>query len=103
MQAEEVSSIIASDLAENPNFSNSHGLNVQECLVHPQLIELQDGADQGAVIPLWLVLKERRGDEGGYLVVYSEERNMFGLAMCSARRPVFLGFHGSFTETLSGM
>src|SRR5688572_5933028 len=103
MRAEDISSIIASDLAENLAFFNSHGVNVGECLVHPQLLEFQDGLDRGKVIPLWLVLTERRGDDVGYLVVYSEERDMFGLAMYSAGNPVFLGFHGSFTETLSGM
>jgi len=103
MHAQEVSSIIAGDLAQNPNFFNAHGVDVVACLVQPELVEFDDSFNDGKTISLWLVLKERPNEEDGYLVVYDEMREMFGLAIYGNDRPVFIGLYGSFTETLAGM
>ncbi len=103
MDAEGVAQIIITDLAENPHFFNSHGVDVQAALVPPQQMKFQNSFREGEILILWLVLKECPNENEGYLVVFDERTNEFGLAVYGNQLPVFIGYYGSFTETLSGM
>jgi hypothetical protein len=55
------------------------------------------------VIHLWLVLEENPEDCSGYKIVYGEQVEMFGLAVASGSRDVFIGYYGSFLDTYRGM
>lgn len=103
MRAEEVSALVARDVARHPGFFNPHGIDVATHLIKPEAVDFDDSFNEGNVIRLWLVLKERPDEENGYLVIYDEARGMFGLAIYGTTRPVFIGLYGSFTETLAGM
>jgi hypothetical protein len=103
MDAEAVAQIIANDLAENPHFFNAHEVDLQACLVPPTRLTFENSFREGELLTLWLVLREDPAKQEGYLVVFDESQNRFGLAVHGAQRPVFIGYYGSFTETLSGM
>ena len=103
MDAQAVSRLIANDLRANPTFNNPHGVDVPVCLVVPELLEFEDSFRKGEFLSLWLVLKESPTERDGYLIVYDEASDMFGLAVYGKDRPVFIGFYSSFTKTLSSM
>jgi hypothetical protein len=103
MRAEDISSIIASEIARDPNFYNSLCMDLDVCLVRPELREFSDSCNDNEPISLWLVLKERPNEESGYLVIYDEDCNMFGLAVSGEPRPVLISYCESFTQTLAGM
>ena len=39
----------------------------------------------------------------GYRIIFDEEMGKFGLACGTRREPVFIGWHGSFLNTVQGM
>jgi hypothetical protein len=56
------------------------------------------------MLDLWLVLEESPLDHRGYLVLFDEVSHEFGLGINGNDGiPVFLGFYGSFWQTLDGM
>ena len=103
MDSRQVSKLIADDLAANPAFFNSHGVDVKACLISPKKSAFDNSLRKGEVMSLWVVFEELPGKDEGYLVVFDDQRSTFGLAIHGDKRPVFLGYYGSFTETLSGM
>ena len=100
MDASAVSRLIASDLSANPG---PWGFEVQACLVAPELLKCEDSFREGEFLTLWLVLKTSPTERDGYLIVYDEGANMFGLAVYGKEHPVFIGYYGSFTETVAGL
>jgi hypothetical protein len=73
--------------------------NIHNYLIEPRLEEYIDLFNNK--IMFWTVFEE---DNGGYKIVYSEEDNEFGLAMVSNKNEkTFIGFYGSFGETLYSM
>ena len=103
MDSAYVSKIIADDLVANPDFNNSHGVDVEACVVTPRRLKFENSLHDGAFIDLWLVLEECPGHYEGYLVAFDDERCEFGLAVHGKKHPVFIAYYGSFTETLSAM
>ena len=104
MKASEVSEIIEHEIAGNWSLSNAHGVDLKRCLVVPTKQIYEDSFNQGETIELWLVLEEVPEDQSGYKIVFGEESRMFGLATKGFRNEdVFLGYHGTFLETLHGM
>jgi hypothetical protein len=51
-------------------------------------------------LDLWIVADETPGADGGYLIVFDEERQTYGLAV---KPDVFLGYYGTLAETIAGM
>src|SRR4051812_45964153 len=98
-----ITEIIDRDLHEHPDFFNSHGVDLDDCRVTPTSVTCADSCDGNRAIELWLVLREKPGSAGGYLVVFDADRGMFGLAIDGVPLPVFIGLYGSFTKTLAGM
>jgi len=104
MEASEVSEIIEREVNSNWSLSNAHGVDLKRCLVLPNKKTYEDSFRQGETIELWLVLEEIPEDRSGYKIVYDEKSAMFGLAVNSAHADdVFIGFYGTFLETLKGM
>ena len=101
--ARQIDEIIDRDLREHPDFFNSHHVNLDKCRVTPSRITCANSLNGNAPIQLWIVLREPPETKGGYLVVFDEARGTFGLAVERGLLPVFLGWYGSFTETLTGM
>jgi len=104
MEASEVSKIIESEIGGNWSLSNAHRVDLRQCLVKPTKQMYEDSFNPNETIELWLVLEEIPEDKSGYKIVFDEKSSMFGLATSSFYElDVFLGFYGSFLDTLEGM
>jgi hypothetical protein len=104
MTAPEISEIIEREIDGNRSPSNAHGVDLRRCLVAPVKQAYQDSFKEGETIELWLVLEEVPENKSGYKIVFDEQTRMFGLAMSVVDQPdMFLGFYGTFLETLEGM
>jgi hypothetical protein len=108
MTEEGIRELIDQEIAGDYSLTNWHGCQLQRCLVQPQLREYDDcGAgpllNPPPVIQLWLVLEENPGEPAGYKIVYDEKAGLFGLAVQSNTRDVFIGHYGGFLDTYRGM
>jgi hypothetical protein len=64
----------------------------------------EDSFKEGETLGLWLVLEEIPESNSGYKIVFDEASGTFGLAISGAQdNDVFIGFYGTFLETLEGM
>jgi hypothetical protein len=102
----EVSELIHQEIAGNWAQTNSHGVDLKSCLVPPRQVKCRNtfpSFNKGKPLKLWIVLEEHPGSRDGYLIVFDEQSGKFGLADWGTDEPVFLGFHGSFLNTLAGM
>ena len=108
MTPEEIKEAIFDELNER-DINSWHGItkdNVDQLLVEPTVIELSIWGGQRK--RYWLVLDEQPGDfQKGYLVVYDDREDMFGLAtkttMESEETGYLVGLYGSFIDTLDNM
>ena len=104
MTAPEISEIIEREIDGNWSLSNAHGVDLKRCLVAPVKHTYRDSFKEGETLELWLVLEEVPEEKGGYKIVFDEQERMFGLAVSVVGKPdMFLGFYGTFLETLEGM
>jgi len=51
-------------------------------------------------LDLWVVVDDGADPGNGYLIVFDEERNEYGMAV---KPGVFLGYCGTLAETIAGM
>ena len=104
MQAEDVRAQIDREIAGDWDRHNPHGVDLLRCLVGPTKQRYEDSLHDGQHLDLWLVLEEDPASRGGYKIVYDEEKGMYGLAIRSDKdEDVFIGYYGTFLETLDGM
>lgn len=103
MTPEELSAIIARDLETHRQSLHWRGRPLQECLRYPVLRSFANSSTEGEEIELWLVFEEVLEAGQGYRVVYSENEQLFGLAVAGHEQDVFIGFYGGFTDTLNAM
>jgi hypothetical protein len=106
MSSAEVQAIIEAEIDGNRSQSIAHGVDLRRCLVHPRKVACRNTFPKlhdGRPLELWIVLEETPGSRDGYLIVYDETKRVFGLAAWDGETPVFLGFHGTFLNTLNGM
>lgn len=104
--AKQVRAIIDAEVGSDLSRSNSHGVDLRRCLVEPRKVKCRNTfpkLKKGKPLELWIVLEETPGASDGYLIVFDEETHQFGLADWAGSTPVFLGFHGTFLNTLEGM
>ena len=103
MTAEEISNIIKSELDNEKDFFNPHGINLKTSLIKPTRRAYLDSLDKTKKLPLWTVLVESQ-DEKGYNIFYNETECAFGLGIKSASGEfIALGTYGSFVNTLECM
>ena len=101
MTSEEVLRLIENEIAGNWTRSNAHGVDLRRCLLRPPRKQVFEDLG-GTKIELWRVLDENPG--GGYSIVFDEEEGSYGLATEDIRRGwVFIGYYGTFLETLENM
>ena len=112
MTAPDVSKLIAQEIASvgadwhSRREYNPHGLDLSRSLIKPERVTCKNTFPEfrgGKPFEAWLVLEERPDSEDGYLILFDEEVGKFGLADGPKREPVFLGWHGSFLNTVRGM
>jgi len=104
MEASTVSEIVEREIADDWSRSNAHGVDLKKCLIQPPEKSFYLDSFTKQPVELWLVLDEIPGTQDGYTIVYGEERKMFGLAIKSVEgEQTFLGYYGTFLETLECM
>src|SRR5688500_5472076 len=104
MEASEVSKVIEQEINGNWSISNAHGVDLERCLVQPTKQIYEDGLNKNETLELWLVLEEVPEDKSGYKIVFDETSCMFGLATSGFHKhDCFLGFYGTFLDTLESM
>jgi hypothetical protein len=106
MTPDEVRAIVEAEIGNDWSRENPHGVDLRACLVTPRLVSCQNTFPQlegGRPLDLWIVLEETPGKKDGYLIAFDERTRKFGLADWGGDVPVFLGYHGSFMDTLEGM
>jgi hypothetical protein len=103
MNAEEVAALVKAEIGDQWEQSNAHGVDLRTCIVTPEKKSYTDGVGEKAY-ELWLVLEEDPKERKGYKIVFDHEQRLFGLATTQRNGPdVFLGFYGTFLETLESM
>jgi hypothetical protein len=106
MTADEVRAVVNAEVGDDWSRSTSHGVDLKACVVAPWLVRCRNTFPElegGRPLDLWIVLEEMPGKKDGYLIVFDERKSTFGLAAWNGAVPVFLGYHGSFMNTLEGM
>ena len=104
MTPDEVAGVILDEIATGRTVSDAHGVDLRRCLVTPPRKRVYlDSFDEDAPTELWLVLEENPDDHSGYEIVYDDIRNTFGLAITTKDAPVFIGYYGTFLNTLEAM
>ena len=106
MTPEEIKQFIFEELNER-DMNSWHGItkeNIDKVLIEPEIIELVDVVGQRR--SYLKVLDEYPGElNQGYLVIYDERENMFGLATKTTISDKGLGFmvglYGSFVDALN--
>ncbi len=103
MTIDEVTQKIEKEINGQWLLSNAHGVDLRRCLVNPIKKTYQDIASDDS-IELWLILEENPETHSGYKIVMDEETGDFGLAIISDKNEdIFIGFYGTFLETLEAM
>jgi len=97
MDASAISKIIADDLAAAGLLQST---DIHSRLVAPRKVRTEDGFNPGQFKDFWLVYRESPDANQGCLVIFDEEQETFGLCVEERGAPVFIGWYGSFTETL---
>jgi hypothetical protein len=106
MNPAEVRAIVEAEIGDDWSRSNAHAVDLRKCLVQPRQVACRNAfpkLNAGKPLQLWIVLEETPGRRDGYLIVFDERRRMFGLPDWDGEAPVFLGYYGTFLNTLQGM
>ncbi len=100
----QIKQIIQLEVKGDFTISNLHGVDLKKCLVEPYLEILEDSFNEGQTIQMYVVLKEHPESDEGYQIVYDPTEKMFGLSIQGkGQYRVFLGYDGTFLESLQGM
>lgn len=106
MTSGEVRAVVEAQIGTDWDRSNPHGVDLRVSLVEPRKVRCRNTFPKlngGRPLDLWVVLEEVPGSKDGYLIVFDERKGAFGLADWTNDTVVFLGYHGTFLETLDGM
>src|SRR5262245_14295045 len=106
MTSAEVRRIVEAEIGEDWSRTNLHKTDLRRCLIEPRKHRCRNTfpkMDEGRPLDLWIVLEEFPREKRGYLIVFDDQTQRFGLADWEESGPVFLGFHGTFINTLEGM
>jgi hypothetical protein len=102
--AEDVRRLVEIEIGSGWELEYPHGVQLRRCLVVPRIERMRVGWDETTSLNLWVVLEEDPDEKAGYLVAYDEAEESFGLASRGSEgRHIFLGYYGSFIETLEAM
>ncbi|NBU21252.1 hypothetical protein EBS43_07570 [bacterium] len=100
----QIKNIIQAELKRNLEISNLHGVDLKRCLVEPYQEIFENSFNESELMALYVVLKEDPVNDSGYQIVYDSQRGKFELSIAGKGiYRVFLGYYGSFLETLEGM
>jgi hypothetical protein len=103
MTPEEIQIIIKTEINNESDFFNPHGLDFKTTLIKPIKQIYRDPLDPKIKHELWTVLEETPNGDG-YKIFYSEQESAFGLGIKSKYdEPTLLGIYGPFLNTVGCM
>lgn len=103
LTSDEVIHIIYEEIQNIFDISNLHGVDLKKCLIKPVRQRYISSRDDNIGFEFWTVLEESE-DGKGYKIFYDEDENSFGLGIKGFKDElVYLGYYGTFLETLKGM
>ena len=102
--------LVVDQIGDRWDQTNSHGINLRSALVTPSQTKMilqlvRNGKIKDSTVDVWIVLVERRDDDG-YIIFYDDEREEFGLAsagFADDQQLVICGYYGDFWTTFKGM
>ena len=104
MEAAEVYQIVEREILGDWSSSNAHGVDLKRCLINPPERRVYQESGTQQEMHLWLVLEEMPDDHTGYSIAFDDAASMFGLATRGWHgEEIFLGYYGTFLETLEAM
>ena len=103
MTPQELTSLIEADLDRAGSGLAWHGRPLRDCLLKPAKRRFLNSRTDDAPEDLWLVFEEGPNPGEGYMVVFYDGLNEFGLAVQGVTDPVVIGIYGGFVETLNSM
>ena len=106
MTPADVRALVEAQIRGDWDRTNPHGVELRRSVVEPRKVWCRNTFPRlkaGRPLDLWIVLEETPGTKAGYLIVFDERNGKFGLADWSDDTVVFLGYHGTFLDTLDGM
>ncbi len=103
MTADEISNIIQTEIDNEKDSFNPHGVDLKTSLIKPIQQVYLDPLDKTKKLILWTVLEETP-DGNGYKIFYDESYDSFGLGVKSDKDELIaLGIYGPFLNTLACM
>lgn len=103
MTSKEVKDIINKELEGQADLSNTHGVNLNDCLIEPIKESYLSSVDESITLELWTVLEES-ADRSGYKITFDESDGTFGLGIITDKNELMdIGTYGTFLDTLKGM
>lgn len=111
MDAEDVSRLVREQIGTRESLPNHHEIDLRRCLTKPTRIQaihryVVRGQLQDTFETVWLVLEEDPVNQDGYKIVFSEQRQSFGLATSGRPEdpyPSICGYYGDFPTALACM
>jgi hypothetical protein len=100
MTAAEVRAIVDGELRGRTAIN---GVDLSRCLVVPRLVFCDEPLPDPNKkrLRLWIVFATNPETHEGDLVVFDEQKRLFGLALWDGEDPVFVGYLGSFLDALA--
>lgn len=103
MTASQIREVIQAEIDGDWDRTNAHGVDLGDSLTEPYKRTFR-GEWGEARFELWVVLEEHPEEEEGYLIVYDEDADTFGLAVHENEdHPTYIGRYGDFMEAFTGM
>jgi len=110
MDARDVRKLVVDRIGGRWDETNSHYVDLRSSLVTPSRTKMilrlvRQGEVKDSTVDVWVVLQELPAGDG-YIMVYDDDRDQFGLASAGFpddRYPVICGCYGDFWTTFKAM
>jgi hypothetical protein len=103
MDAASVRKLVEAEIAGRGSEPLPHGVDLQRCLVQPNLQRFKGYPEGSPDWELWVVLEEDPVGCAGYKVAYDPEDQVFCLAYGQQPDASHVGHYGSFLAALGAM
>jgi hypothetical protein len=111
MNADQIHQLVASEIGDAWDTTNSHGVDLRKSVVRPQQVKVIErlvfnGKINDRLIDAWIVLFEDSDDRTGYRIIACQDGSRFGLAdegFDTDEHLVLCGWYGDFLSTFRSM
>jgi hypothetical protein len=111
MNADQIHQLVASEIGDAWDTTNSHCVDLRKSVVRPQQTKVIErlvfnGKFNDRLIDAWIVLFEHPTERAGYRIIVSPDGSKFGLAsegFETDKHLVLCGWYGDFLSTFLSM